>query len=101
MSVLDPFEVAEIEMCPFWDMPDDGKAAAEMLDRAEFAVYREAVAESEFGTVVNEKPVKEAEMIDMSESTRVPILIEGGERDALLRALDVAILAAPRAEEVA
>lgn len=29
MSVLDPFEVAEIEMWPFWEMPEDGKAAAD------------------------------------------------------------------------
>ena len=77
MSVLDPFEVAEIEMWSFWEMPDDRKAAAEMLDQAEFTVYCDAVAKSEFGIVLNEKPVKEAETIDMPESTRLAILMEG------------------------
>ena len=37
MSVLDPFEVAEIEMWPFWDLP---KASIdETLNRAEFTVF--------------------------------------------------------------
>ena len=77
MSVLDPFEVAEIKMWPFWDMPDDEEIAAEILDRAEFTVYYEAVKESEFGIVLNEKPVKEAKKIDLPEPTRKAIMIEG------------------------
>ena len=40
MSVLDPFEVAEIEMWPFWDLEalSNGESK-EILDRAEFTVY--------------------------------------------------------------
>ena len=34
MSVLDPFEVAEIEMCPFWELDSD--QAKETLDRFVF-----------------------------------------------------------------
>ncbi len=37
MSVLDPFEVAEIEMWPFWDLAQ--AEAKETLDRAEYMVY--------------------------------------------------------------
>ncbi len=46
MSVLDPFEVAEIEMRPFWEL--DSAQAKETLDRAEFTIYQKALRESNF-----------------------------------------------------
>ncbi|MYE80989.1 MAG: GIY-YIG nuclease family protein [Gammaproteobacteria bacterium] len=75
MNVLDPFEVAEIEMWAFWDGPD-----AETLDRAEYTVYQRALAESAFAAVLNEKAPTEADRMDMPESVRVSILPEGMER---------------------
>ena len=74
MSVLDPFEVAEVEMWPFWSVPTDEEAVAGVLDRAEFTVYCEALARSEFGVVLNEKPVQETEKISLPPSVRVAIL---------------------------
>ena len=81
MSVLDPFEVAEIEMWPFWNLPADRAGIADVLDRAEFTVYSDALARSEFGMVLNEKPVQETERIALPPSVRVAIL-SGVERTA-------------------
>ena len=72
MSVLDPFEVAEIEMWPFWDLEKD--EADETLDRAEYAVYQKALQESKFHVVLNEKDIKPADYIILPKSVRVPVL---------------------------
>ena len=71
MSILDPFEVAEIEMWPFWDLTADVK---ETLNRAEFTVYCQALQESRFGAVLNEREVAPAETITLPTSIRVSIL---------------------------
>ncbi|MDE0004798.1 MAG: GIY-YIG nuclease family protein [Rhodospirillaceae bacterium] len=78
MNVLDPFEVAEIEMWPFWDDPGQ-----DHLDRAEFTAYCQAIEQSAFDAILNEKMPKETGRIDMPDSVRVPILpnIERGERE--------------------
>jgi hypothetical protein len=56
--VLDPFEVLDIEVWPMFDAEKlsvaDKKAA---VNAAEYAVYKQAVRRSEFGAVLNEKPV--------------------------------------------
>ena len=58
MNVLDPFEVDEIVMWPFWDLEGATPAQAKQtLDQAEFTVYQQALFESEFGAVLNEKPI--------------------------------------------
>lgn len=72
MSVLDPFEVAEIEMWPFWNLTSDD--ADETLDRAEYAVYQKALQDSNFSVVLNEKDIKPAEDIDLPKSVRVSVL---------------------------
>jgi len=75
MNVLDPFEVAEIEMWPFWDV--DGLSDAEvksLLSRAEFTVYQRALAQSVFNAVLNEKTVPAAEQIELPASYRVRII---------------------------
>lgn len=69
MSVLDPFEVAEVEMWPFWEEPDD-----EVLDRAEYTVYCQALEQSKFGTVLNEVVPHETEKICLPDSMRLRIL---------------------------
>lgn len=72
MRVLDPFEVAEIEMWPFWDLT---KAEADdALNRAEFTVYQKALKESDFKAVLNEKEIAETELIDLPRSLRSAIL---------------------------
>jgi hypothetical protein len=75
MNVLDPFEVAEIEMWPFWDLEGVSKAEAkELLSRAEFTVYQRALAASVFGAVLNEKDVPFTELIDLPSSHRARII---------------------------
>lgn len=73
MSVLDPFEVAEIEMWPFWEIEEPAK---ETLGRAEFTVYCRALENSEFSAVLNEGEIPEAEIIELPPSVRVPLLPE-------------------------
>ena len=72
MSVLDPFEVAEIEMWPFWEL--DSAQANETLDRAEFTIYQMALRESNFGVVLNEKDIKPADVLDLPISIRISVL---------------------------
>ena len=58
MNVLDPFEVADIEMWPFWGLQGRGSKDPEVkttLDSAERTVFEKLIAESAFGAVLNEK----------------------------------------------
>ena len=70
--VLDPFEVAEIEMWPFWGL--EGQPPGDTLDRAEFTVYQQALAASRFSAVLNEGEIPAAELIDLPPSVRGSIL---------------------------
>ncbi|MCE2473602.1 MAG: GIY-YIG nuclease family protein [Anaerolineae bacterium] len=75
MSVLDPFEVAEIEMWPFWDLESGSTAEVKTtLDRAEYTVYLKALRESQFGVVLNEKEIKPSDEIVLPKSMRVSLL---------------------------
>ena len=71
MRVLDPLEVAEIEMWPFWDPPSKPK---DWLDRAEFTVYRLALENSLFNVILNEAEIPEKELIKLPASYRIAIL---------------------------
>lgn len=68
MNVLDPFEVASIEVWPFWDLVDEDPKSIETLNRAEYTVYKRLLAESKFGAVLNEKPPKPTETIELPPS---------------------------------
>ena len=72
MNVLDPFEVAEIEMWPFWDLK--GPLVKDTLNSAEFTVYRMLLAKSAFSAILNEAPVLPAPTIDMPPSVRKRIV---------------------------
>ena len=78
MSVLDPFEVAEIEMWPFWQEPSD-----DTLDQAEYTVYRLALRRSKFGIVLNEVEPRASRQTKLPPSLRLAILNEDaiGESD--------------------
>jgi hypothetical protein len=60
MSVLDPFEVFEIEV---WPLPqykskmskEDAKQAANWLNALEYQVHQKAISESKFSAILNEK----------------------------------------------
>ena len=72
MRVLDPFEVAEIEMWPFWSLAKQD--ATDTLNRAEFTVYCQALERSEFSAILNEGEIKEADKIVLPPSVREQLL---------------------------
>lgn len=63
MSVLDPFEVYEIEVWPLPQFdsltkkksPDKYREACGHLDALEYAIFQKAIIESEFKAILNEK----------------------------------------------
>jgi hypothetical protein len=73
MYVLDPAEVADIEIWPFFEL-GSGKSAAETLEAAEFTVYRQVLADSALGAVLNEKDIPERPRIDLPASFRARIV---------------------------
>ena len=79
MSVLDPFEVAEIEMWPLWqidELPAKSPFVEEMLASAEYTVFQNAISQSAFCAVLNEKSIQEAPTIDLPDSFRFTIVPE-------------------------
>lgn len=75
MNVLDPFEVAEIEMWPFFDLKyADSKRAKETLNRAEYTVYCRAIETSRHRAILNEGDIPETEPIELPPSVRVAVV---------------------------
>lgn len=75
MSVLDPFEVAEIEMWPFWDLAGkSNEAVKKSLDSAEYTVFQKVLSKSIFKAVLNEVPVSPAPIIKLPDSIRARIV---------------------------
>lgn len=81
MSVLDPFEVAEIEVFPLPQYEEVGskhrdfKAAKTDLDALEYAVHQKAIKESKFKAILNEKdPPAPAKPIALPRSCRGSIV---------------------------
>jgi hypothetical protein len=77
MNVLDPFEVAFIEMWPFWELEavaSEDAFVKETLDSAEYTVYRQLTDNSVFRAVLNEVPVAPAPIIQLPESVRTRIV---------------------------
>ena len=75
MNVLDPFEVAEIEMWPFWELEaTTGPEAKPTLDSAEYTVYERLLTQSAFGAVLNEVPVPQTPPITLPVSMRGRII---------------------------
>ena len=72
MNVLDPFEVAEVEMWPFWNL--EANAVKETLNSAEYTVYLTVLENSTFDAVLNEAPVPLAPVIDLPPSVRERIV---------------------------
>ena len=76
MSVLDPFEVAEVEMWPFWRKP-----SKERLNQAEYTVYRQALERSKFSAVLNEVEPPATATIALPSSKRLAILSAEARRE--------------------
>ena len=77
MSVLDPFEVAEIEMWPLWDLEQVSRQEAlPRLINLEYSVYQKALNDSVFTALLNEKDIPTAETIELPASYRISIIPE-------------------------
>lgn len=65
MNVLDPFEVAEVRVWPLdlENLPEDKQR--EYLNRVEYTVFQKVLAESKLGAVLNEKPPRAVEAVDL------------------------------------
>lgn len=83
MNVLDPFEVAEIEIFPFYDLelplPGEARSAyltriKEVLASAEYTLYRKVIIESTLGAVLNEVEIEEKPLIELPPSHRGRII---------------------------
>lgn len=77
MNVLDPFEVAYVEVYPFYSLeePQDGetseeykKRVEETLDAAEYTVYQKVLQASELKAVLNEKDIPEHDLTELPAS---------------------------------
>jgi hypothetical protein len=77
MNVLDPFEVAEVEVWPFWRLQDrdsrDLEARA-ILNSAEYTVFQLILSRSSFHAVLNEGDIPAASPIELPQSVRGRII---------------------------
>jgi len=78
MSVLDPFEVCDIEVWPLPEFQNTGSAdrdAKAALNALEYQVYKRAIEKSKFGAVLNEKdPAPPEKEIKLPKSHRGTIV---------------------------
>ena len=84
MNVLDPVEVAEIEIWPLDELVEgmEKKERQRLVNRAEATVFHQALAASRFHAVLNEKEIPAIESMQLPKSFRGRII-----PDALLPAL--------------
>jgi len=78
MNVLDPFEVAYIEVWPLDDLVQglDKQATKAILDRAEYTVFQKVLKESALGAVLNEKDMTPQSAIKLPTSYKQRIIPE-------------------------
>ena len=72
MNVLDPFEVAEIEMWPYFGLSKPNEKAT--LGAAESTVYQQVLAASSFKAVLNEKDIPLVQAVALPPSVRAQII---------------------------
>jgi hypothetical protein len=81
MRVLDPLEVADIEVWPFWEFqnvslsnPDFKKRANDILNTAEYTLFDELIKRSKLHRVLNEKLPMTTEKCVLPKSHRARII---------------------------
>jgi hypothetical protein len=76
MRILDPFEVAEVEVWPLWDLEGVNSKSAnyadakKCLDACEYTAYINAIEGSRFKAILNEKIPPISETIELPPSLR-------------------------------
>ncbi len=77
MSVLDPFEVADVEAWPLMPAPGtDARKLKELLDGAEYTVFQSVLTRSRFHAVLNEGAIRPAAAVPLPQSYRRRIVPE-------------------------
>jgi len=83
MNVLDPFEVAWIEVFPVMQKAKKPKAKTaefltlrRQLDELEYTVFEKVLRESALGAVLNEKDLIETDLVELPESYKARIIPE-------------------------
>lgn len=76
MNVLDPFEVAHIEIWPLDDLVSGLSSAetSDLLNRVEYTVFQKVLRESALDAVLNEKEPPQCEEIELPHSHRARIV---------------------------
>lgn len=75
MNVLDPFEVAEIEVWPLFDIQTDPSLdVRQILNATEYTVFQKVLQESFFHAVLNEKDISPTETVALPVSYRQRIV---------------------------
>lgn len=76
--VLDPVEVAEVEVWPFFDISPktakEKKEAGLLMEQAEYTVFQKLLQESAIGAILNEEDIKPTEPIELPKSHRARII---------------------------
>jgi GIY-YIG catalytic domain len=76
MNVLDPFEVAEIEVWPIYPGRKSKKQISILLHATEYTVFQKVLKTSQLKAVLNEKDIPKVAFVDLPESFRVRIIPE-------------------------
>ncbi len=74
MNVLDPFEVAEIEVWPIYPGRISKKEISSLLSATEYAVFQKVLRESQLKAVLNEKDIRKAPSVEIPPSVRRRII---------------------------
>jgi len=74
MNVLDPFEVAEIEVWPIYPGRASEKKISELLHATEYTVFQKVLRESKLGSVLNEKDIPKKTLVALPPSFRSRII---------------------------
>lgn len=80
MRVLDPIEVAKVQVWPLWGLDKlmgSAPAANKYLDALEYSVYRRAIENSRFGAILNEKipPIPDS-LLELPEPVEAVLISE-------------------------
>lgn len=77
MHVLDPMEVASIEVWPFWGLEtSSGNEKMSTLNRAEYTVYLQLSRQAQVSKLLNEVAPDPSELIDLPRSYRGDIVAD-------------------------
>ncbi len=76
MNVLDPFEVAEIEVWPLY-VEDVKGDVGKILNGIEYTVFQKVLRASKLGAVLNEKDIPKTRLVKLPHSYRGRIIPEG------------------------